>query len=235
MFWFFSILNVRFSRNVLTINSSNYQTVVENRDKNSVIFLMFHTSTCPACVRATPDFNKAALEMKGIAKFGHVLCTSYERLCYDFNIRAVPSFKIFNHKGVSNFFGIPSTSSFIKSCFSHFPDFVQTANEKWISQHSNASAVLFGKTWFMPPLWKAIAANVSSTIPNLQFGWTNSKKLLRNFNVTDPPKLIMFKNNTVTSYNNQTISFLRLRNAIIQNFQDYPINPSDTNDDLKNL
>ena len=218
MFIFPLLVASKLSRNVVPITEQNFNSIVLNRPNNSVVFLIFHGNHCPACQNVYPEYNKAALQLKGIVTYGHVDCSRQNRLCQKFGIMMIPSFRVFHSKGSSTYFGFRSSASFVKKALSYIPDFVKSINEKWIKLHLDNSAVLFGKTWFMPPIWKAVAANVTTTNPDINFGWGNSKSLLKLYNITSPPQPLLFKNGEIISYSESSVTFLKLRSFILSNF-----------------
>ena len=213
MFLLFGLCSSVFMHPLIqTITDRNYERIVQKRANKSIIVMMFHGDHCPACQATYPSFISAAEKMKGIATFAHIDCSTNRFVPAQYGIRTIPSFYIAHPYGIDSYFSILRfESSFTKAAMKYIPDTVQTANTTWQPQRA---AVLFTDKWSMPPLWKAVAWNLSDT--GVTFAWTNKKATKTHFGVTGD-SVVLFNGKKRFVYDGP-VQFAEMREAIAKWF-----------------
>jgi len=219
IFTFLSLSNCfAFGPSVVEVTDKNFRKVIENRRNESVYFVMFHGENCPACRQTYPSFVEAANSGFGMVHFAHVDAGSANMLSSKFEIRSIPTFKIFHSGGETHYSGDRTTRSFLNAATKFIPNKSETVNQTWYPNPSPSiqhSAILFSNKPHAPPLWSAISCNFSST--PLRIGFSNEIQVLKAFNVTKPPVIGFVDNGIFEKYEGK-LSYLDVQKAIFTKF-----------------
>lgn len=195
---------------VKTLTDRNFEKIVDKRDNNSVIIVMFHGDYCPACKACYPAYMAAAKQMKGVATFAHLDCSRNPRISRRFGIRTIPNFIIFHPNGTDSFMSLfRSESNFIKGVLKYIPNTVEKATESW--ETSGKSAVLLTGKWSMPSVWKSVAWKLADK--GVKFGWANDKTTKKAFDVAGEA-IVLFNNGQKTVIQERNPTFANLKASI---------------------
>ena len=221
MFFLILIKNINsfaFNSNILEITDKNFNRLIEKRLNHSVIFLMFHGENCPACRQTYPAFSEAAELGLGMIKFAHVDANRAQQLSAKYQIRSIPTFKIFHTNGETHYSGDRTSRSFLNAASKYLVDKSLSVNESWYPNENSLidySTILFSDKSITPPLWSAISCNLSNT--SISVGFTNNKNILKKFNITKTPTIIFINKGNIQIYQGK-LSFNDVRNQINNTF-----------------
>ena len=183
-----------FPNPVIHLTDRNFKRIVDERQNNSVVFVMFHGERCPACRAAYPKFISAAKKMDGIVKFGHVVCSQSQKLAARFRIYSIPTFLIFHADGISSYDSFWRTESgMIKSVLKFVPDLSANVSLEWLENNKNAAVLITNKKE-APKLWCAVSVKYNGN-DNIKIGVINDKTVLKELGINETKeKIVFFKN-----------------------------------------
>lgn len=204
------------STTVVDLNTKNWHSLIENRNKTTVWIVMFKSSTCPACKSSYPQFEKAAKNCDGMIQFGVVDTATSHEISEKYHIQSVPSFIIFSPEGEKVYDGPRNARGFTNYPAKFIPNHSQIADEKWISPKRN-SVILITNKKQVPPMWAAISCFFMKNKKGIQVGHIFSNGKGEIFNVTAYPTIILFKGTNSIVYTGES-DFRSIQRFIIQFF-----------------
>lgn len=95
------------SADVVLLSDKNYDMMLENSD---LTLVKFYAPWCTHCQKLAPEYEAAAVTLKGKAVLGEVDCTIDKELCEDKGISGFPTIILFRHKEIITKFSGPRTA-----------------------------------------------------------------------------------------------------------------------------
>eukprot|EP00095_Tigriopus_kingsejongensis_P004694 snap_masked-scaffold276_size226481-processed-gene-0.2 protein:Tk04694 transcript:snap_masked-scaffold276_size226481-processed-gene-0.2-mRNA-1 annotation:"probable protein disulfide-isomerase a6" len=79
---------------VVELNPSNFDSKVKNQ--HGVFVVEFYAPWCGHCKQLSPEYEKAALALKGVVGVGAVDCDQHKSLCGQYSVQGFPTLKVFS-------------------------------------------------------------------------------------------------------------------------------------------
>jgi thiol-disulfide isomerase/thioredoxin len=191
-------VSINFGPNVATLTGAKFSKEVDWRPNNTVWFVMFHGTHCPACQQIYPEFIKAANEAAGMVKFGQVNVNDEYSLAGRFSVRQIPAFYLFYPGGQSQYQEYPQSRKMLNAACARIPRLAEAINETWLANSESKSAILFTDKPACPPIWAAISCEfINST---LRIGISNDKAMRSKFKVTSVPSILLIDGDQQMTY-----------------------------------
>lgn len=92
------------SADVVLLTTKNYDVMLENSE---LTLVKFYAPWCTHCQKLAPEYEAAAVTLKGKAILGEVDCTIDKELCEDKGITGFPTLLLFRHKELVTKFSGP--------------------------------------------------------------------------------------------------------------------------------
>lgn len=204
-----------FPRPIIQLTDKNFVRIIDQRQNDSVFFVMFHGERCPACQSSYPGFISASKKVEGMVTFSHVDVSRSPILASRFRISSIPTFLIFHPNGVSTHRSLfRSESTFIKASTSFIPNLSTEPNISWLTDGGD-SVILFSTIRRPPALWCSVSCRLAST--GIRVGFTRNKSHFGAFGVTGKERIVFVKGGRTDEYTG-AISYSDISSAIEQYF-----------------
>jgi len=171
-----------------------------------VWLIEFYAPWCGHCKQLSPEWEKAAKNLKGIVRIGAVNCDNEKELAQHFGIQGFPTIKLFpstltptpDKKGViknpEDYQGGRTAAAIVNFALSHLANFVTplTAKntEEFFGRTDLAKALLFTDKAKTTDLYKALSTDFLHQIQLAQVKNTE-KELVERFGVAKFPTLVV--------------------------------------------
>jgi hypothetical protein len=151
-------------------------------------------------------------------RFGVLDTQRSQEISNEFDIRAVPTFRIFHSRGDADFVGKRKERDFVNEAASYLEDLSSPVERSWLdSMLSRPSAMLFTDKPKTPPIWAGISACFHGK--SIRIGTSKEDPEMRkHFNVTRIPS-VLFMNGTGSKLYKGKIDFASLKSAIEKYFE----------------
>lgn len=201
LFFFISLINafrLEMSKYVTELNNENWNKTIEERDPNTIWFVMFYGNYCPACHQTSPAFNFAARNLYGYVKFG----ASDTDRCYEpamrYLVKYLPTMIIFHSEGFDFYNGPRSPESMIEGISPFYSGCLQPFDPEFQSKGKN-TAILFSSKNSAPFQWKLLSCKIKD-IATLSY--SNNPEWKIKFNVFGSSGLVMQNSTTTVTLKN---------------------------------
>lgn len=177
-------------------------------------FVMFGSKTCPACVNARPEFEKAGDKAQGYAHFGYADVNHAPEMSNSLGIRGIPAFFMFTPKGPIEYQGYRTENSFISFVSDYLGEGLEEADETWADQKDNR-VILFTRR-FKP---SAVFSGCSRVFQKkgITFGMARDSDTLEAFGKPPLPSIWFLKDGVKTQYKGKQ-NFFEISKAISSHF-----------------
>jgi hypothetical protein len=153
-----------------------------------------------------------------MVRFGVLDTSRSPELANEFDIRAVPAFRIFHSRGDADFVGKRKERDFINEATSYLEDLSSPIERSWLdSMLARPSAMLFTDKPKTPPMWAGISTCFHGK--SIRIGTSKEDPDMRKlFNITRIPS-VLFMNGTGSKLYKGRIDFKSLKSAIEKYFE----------------
>jgi thiol-disulfide isomerase/thioredoxin len=178
---------------------------------------MFSGPNCPACKEAYPRFLNASKVAEGMIHFGVIDIERATNVAQDYEVHAIPQFRIFHSQGDTEYVGKRKERDFINHAAGFIEDLSQQAERSWLdSMLARPSAILFTDKPKTPPMWAGISTYFHSK--SIRIGISHEDpEMMSLYKVTKAPA-ILFMNGTNSKIYKGQIAFGPLKKSIEQYF-----------------
>jgi thiol-disulfide isomerase/thioredoxin len=199
------------------LTASTFRRLVLKRSSHDVWLVMFTGPNCPACKQAYPRFVNASKVAEGLFQFGVLDIERAPDIAQDYEVHAIPQFRIFHSHGDTEYVGKRKERDFINHAAGFIEDLSQQTERSWVdSMLARPSAILFTDKPKTPPMWAGISAYFHSK--SIRIGISREDpEMMTLYNVSKAPS-ILFMNGTNSKIYRGKISFGPLKKAIDQFF-----------------
>jgi thiol-disulfide isomerase/thioredoxin len=202
-----------FEQAILQLTTSSFRRLVQNRRPHEVWLVMFSGPNCPACSQALPRFNNASRIASGMIRFAVLDTQRAPEIANEFDIRALPTFRVFHSRGDADFVGKRKERDFVNEAASYLEDLSAPVERSWLdSMLSRPSAMLFTDKPKTPPIWAGISTAFHGK--SIRIGTSKEDPDMRAlYNVSRIPS-VLFMNGTLSKVYKGKIAFIDLKEAI---------------------
>jgi thiol-disulfide isomerase/thioredoxin len=215
-----SLLSLGFAaeQTFIQLTTATFRRIIQNRKPHEVWLVMFSGPNCPACQQAFPRFVNASRMANGMIRFGVVDTQRAPEIANEFDIRAVPNFRIFHSRGEADFVGKRKERDFVNEASSYLEDLSSPIERSWIdSMLARPSAMLFTDKPKTPPIWAGISTWFHGK--SIRIGTSKEDPDMRKlFNITRIPA-VLFMNGTGSKLYKGKIDFQSLKGAMEKYFE----------------
>ncbi|KAF2836392.1 thioredoxin-domain-containing protein [Patellaria atrata CBS 101060] len=186
---------------VLQVDAKSYDRLIAKSNHTSIV--EFFAPWCGHCKNLKPAYEKAAKNLKGLAKVAAVDCDdeSNKAFCGGMGVQGFPTLKIVKpgkkpgRPVVEDYQGARSAKAIVDAVIEKIPNHVKRIQDKdlddWLSENnSTGKVVLFTEKGTTGPLFKALAIDYLGSV---NFGQirNNQKKAIETFGITSFPTLVL--------------------------------------------
>jgi protein disulfide-isomerase A6 len=185
------------SAQVIELTSKNWEVV----DKSDLFMIAFTAPWCGHCKSLKPEYYKAAESLGGVVNMGNVNCDDEKELAGKFGVQGFPTIKIFSKgKVVDDYQRGRDASSIVTDLMSRFnklPDNVKIFKSKAeIDAFAKPLALLFTTKKSVPAMFKSLSLDLK----NVGFGVVYDEEVMKEFEITSPPKIIVLNGEETLKY-----------------------------------
>ncbi|KAJ1951158.1 hypothetical protein EC988_004128 [Linderina pennispora] len=169
-------------------------------------FVKFYAPWCGHCKNLEPEYNKAARNAVGSAKFFAVNCDedTNKPLCGEYNVQGFPTIKVFTGKRSkkgrlrsSDYNGERTASALVRHARDAVPNLSKHVTEDGLlavlESAKRPTAVLLSERKKVASLWKGLSAQFAGKIDFSQVP-AASQELMAKYGVKSLPAILMFTN-----------------------------------------
>lgn len=205
----------------------NWNEYIEQRDPNSVWFVMVTSGSCPACQVQYPIFQEASIRSHGLIHFGEIRADQEHGIEMRLKIQYLPSYFIFYPNGERIYQGKRSARAMINECAQMIPDRTQPVQTNWLNS-SLETAILFTNKNVTPPMWRALSCIFQG---KLRMGYTNDQNIYSVYDVHNLPEIQFINKSSRITYSGK-FHYKSLKNALNSFLQGSFENPFQFNSDF---
>lgn len=192
---------------ILTVE--NWDKLIDNREPDSVWFILFGAENCPACKQVFPIYTKAAVEADGMISFGQVRCEYEPGLQMRFNVRQLPTLIILHRGGRVDYTGKINERAMVNAASKYIPDRAKKVKPEWETD-GQGTAILFTEKPVTPPIWASISCVFQG---KMRIGVTTDVAIRKQFGIEKTPTIIVYNKTHKVRYAGKN-SFVALRQTI---------------------
>jgi thiol-disulfide isomerase/thioredoxin len=218
MFPLLLLVSLAIDQTPVQLTTSTFRRLVQGRKSHEVWLVMFAGPNCPACQEAYPHFSNASNIAAGMIRFGIVDIQRSQEVANEYDVRTLPTFRIFYSRGDTEFVGKRKEREFMNQAASFLDDLSQPVERSWLdSMLARPSAILFTEKPKTPPIWAGVAAFFYGKLVRIGIS-KEDPEMMKLFNITNTPKIV-FMNGTGRKIYDGKIAFRNLKNAIESYFE----------------
>jgi len=158
------------SSDVIELTDKNFKDIVLNSELPFMV--EFFAPWCGHCKALTPEWDKAATNLKGIVPVGKVDCTVHQQLCGKYEVKGYPTIKCFSEKGkkVVDYQQARQASAIIQFATNQLTDKIARVKDadslkKYLDKSpEQVHVILFTAKAEVSPLFKALAVKYHERI-----------------------------------------------------------------------
>ncbi|KAI2788993.1 putative disulfide-isomerase [Penicillium oxalicum] len=186
---------------VLQLNQKTYGSLIADSNYTSVV--EFYAPWCGHCQNLKPAYEKAAQNLKGLAKVAAVNCDEDENkpFCGQMGVKGFPTIKIVTPSKkpgkprVEDYQGARSAKGIVEAVVDRIPNHVKRVTDKdfdqWLEQNGERpKAILFTEKGTTTPLIRALAIDFLGAVDVAQIRNKESASVQK-FGVTKFPTLVV--------------------------------------------
>ena len=178
-----------------SLTKSSFKKFVENRARDEVWIVMFHTNSNFNSKKMYPKFVNASNMAGGMFRFGVVDTKKEPLLTRQFMPKEIPTVLVFSRNGQSEYVGSGEPDDLIAFASQYLVDRSVEIDEGWREDMKKSRAILFTQKKETPVLWVGIS-HVFQKKP-VAIGVCRNETLAAMFGVSEFPA-ILFLNKTFT-------------------------------------
>ena len=197
---------------VIEGTSDNWVNDIVDQADKTVVFVMFIKKRSPQSKALFPEFQEAANQSIGMAKFVSLDVQAHPKIAHLYTVRNVPAFRILHPTGDDDFRGEKTAEGFMEAAYKHIPVKSQQIDSSWgPSENTPMSAIFLTNKNTIPPLWAAISCNFSNS-RKVRIGHSKNSQFMSLFKVSTPS--IVFVYREIVYYYNGPLTFMDLHRTI---------------------
>jgi protein disulfide-isomerase A6 len=183
---------------VVSLSKLNFNNVIKKNRDDHVSLVMFYANHDGNSKKAGPEYEKLALDLKGIVRLGAVDCADHADVCKEYDIETHPSVKLFptgSYKFVQDWKGEMNMDKIKKWATKALPNFVTKIDtssvDEWLGKNkSKPHAILFTDKPKTASLTKALSADFKGRIL-MGEAQASDSNLVKRFKVKKFPALVI--------------------------------------------